>query len=117
MQAVNSLKNIVTDDQTLGKYPATSPIITLQQILDRIQEKNQLQGHWGTIYSVSISPDGQKIATASQDGTVKIWNQKGDNIQTLTGHQGAVYSVSFSPDGQKIATASEDKTAKIWNLC
>ncbi len=40
MQAVNSLKNIVTDDQTLSKYPATSPIITLQQILDRIQEKN-----------------------------------------------------------------------------
>ncbi|TRU28466.1 MAG: hypothetical protein EWV92_21750 [Microcystis aeruginosa Ma_MB_S_20031200_S102] len=116
MHAVNSLKNIVTDGQTLSKYPATSPIITLQQILDRIQEKNQLQGHRGTIYSVSISPDGQKIATASQDGTVKIWNQKGENIQTLTGHQGAVYSVSFSPDGQKIATASEDKTAKIWNL-
>ncbi|NCR25456.1 MAG: hypothetical protein GPJ25_03145 [Microcystis aeruginosa LE13-04] len=116
MQAVNSLKNIVTDDQTLGKYPATSPIITLQQILDRIQEKNQLQGHRGTIYSVSISPDRQKIATASQDGTVKIWNKKGENIQTLTGHRGAVYSVSFSPDGQKIATASEDKTAKIWNL-
>ncbi|ARI84343.1 AAA-like domain-containing protein [Microcystis aeruginosa] len=116
MQAVNSLKNIVTDDQTLSKYPATSPIITLQQILDRIQEKNQLQGHRGTIYSVSISPDRQKIASASQDKTVKIWNQKGENIQTLTGHQGAVYSVIFSPDGQKIATASEDKTAKIWNL-
>ncbi|TRU36024.1 MAG: hypothetical protein EWV50_15955 [Microcystis aeruginosa Ma_MB_F_20061100_S20] len=116
MQAVNSLKNIVTDGQPLSKYPATSPIITLQQILDRIQEKNQLQGHRGTIYSVSISPDRQKIATASQDKTVKIWNQKGENIQTLTGHQGAVYSVSFSPDGQKIATASEDKTAKIWNL-
>jgi WD40 repeat protein len=116
MQAVNTLKSIVTDDQTLSKYPATSPIITLQQILDRIQEKNQLKGHKGTIYSVSISPDGQKIATASEDGTVKIWNQKGENIQTLKGHQGAVYSVSFSPDGQKIATASEDKTAKIWNL-
>ncbi|MFM6372883.1 MAG: AAA-like domain-containing protein [Microcystis panniformis] len=116
MQAVNSLKNIVTDGQTLSKYPATSPIITLQQILDRIQEKNQLQGHRGTIYSVSISPDGQKIATASQDGTVKIWNQKGENIQTLTGHQGAVYSVSFSPDGQKIATASRDGTIKIWDL-
>lgn len=116
MQAVNSLKNIVTDGQTLSKYPATSPIITLQQILDRIQEKNQLQGHRGTIYSVSISPDRQKIATASQDGTVKIWNQKGENIQTLTGHQGAVYSVSFSPDGQKIVTTSRDKTARLWNL-
>lgn len=116
MQAVNSLKNIVTDDQTLSKYPATSPIITLQQILDRIQEKNQLQGHRGTIYSVSISPDRQKIASASQDKTVKIWNQKGENIQTLTGHQGAVYSVIFSPDGQKIATASRDGTIKIWDL-
>lgn len=116
MQAVNSLKNIVTDGQTLSKYPATSPIITLQQILDRIQEKKQLQGHRGTIYSVSISPDRQKIATASQDGTVKIWNQKGENIQTLTGHQGAVYSVSFSPDGQKIVTTSRDKTARLWNL-
>jgi WD40 repeat protein len=66
-------------------------------------------------YDVSFSPDGQTIAAASDDGTVKRWGRDGGTLKTLEGHSGTVYRVSFSPDGQTIATASNDKTVKLWN--
>ncbi len=56
------------------------------------------------------------VASASYDKTVKLWNRKGQLLQTLQGHSGSVNSVAFSPDGQTIASASYDNTVKLWNL-
>ncbi len=55
-----------------------------------------------------------KIASASGDKTVKIWNVYGGELNTFRGHSDKVWQVAFSPDGTKIASASEDKTIKIW---
>jgi WD40 repeat protein len=117
MKAGIELKSLIQkDNRLLQDYPATSPILALQQILDNIQEKNQLEGHQETVNSVSFSPDSQWIATASRDGTARLWDVQGKERVTLPGHTGDVYSVSFSPDGQIIATASKDSTVKLWNL-
>jgi WD40 repeat protein len=68
------------------------------------------------IRSIAFSPDGKKIATASLDKTVKIWNsQSGQELAHLAGHVGGILCVSFSPDGKMIATASADRTAKLWD--
>ncbi|BAY24401.1 WD-40 repeat protein [Calothrix sp. NIES-2100] len=115
METAQKLKEIVKDNRPLEKYPATSPIVTLQTMLDDIHESNQLEGHEGEVYSATFSPNGQRIISASADHTVKVWNSQGKWLFDLKGHQGKVYRASFSPDGQRIVTASEDKTAKVWN--
>ncbi|MEG5043386.1 nSTAND1 domain-containing NTPase [Microcoleus sp. B4-C1] len=75
-----------------------------------------LSGHRDIVTSVSFSPDGKTLASASHDNTVKIWNLANKKLlQTLTGHKDWVLGVSFSPDGQTIASASVDKTVKLWN--
>ncbi|MDB9475593.1 TIR domain-containing protein, partial [Dolichospermum circinale] len=89
----------------------------LQAPLSDTSEKNRLLGHSGTIFSVSVSPDGRTLASGSQDKTIKLWNlDTGKEIRTLSGHSNFVYSVSFSPDGRTLASGGGDNTIKLWNL-
>jgi Flp pilus assembly protein TadD len=65
---------------------------------------------------VAFSPDGQRLASASSDQTVKIWETAtGKELLALKGHADVVDSVAFSPDGQRLASASNDQTVKIWD--
>jgi WD40 repeat protein/energy-coupling factor transporter ATP-binding protein EcfA2 len=69
-----------------------------------------------SIFGVKFSPDGQTIATAGGDTTVRLWNLNGQEIKTLGRHNNFVTSVSFSQDGKTIASTSADNTVKLWSL-
>ncbi|MBD2538185.1 CHAT domain-containing protein [Coleofasciculus sp. FACHB-SPT36] len=90
-------------------------VTVLQQAVYGVREYNRLEGHQRTVISLSFSPDGQTIASASDDGTVKLWQPNGTLLRTLEGHRDKVKSVSFSPDSQMVASASYDKTVKLWH--
>ncbi len=72
-------------------------------------------GHSGIVLGVAWSPDGTRIASASADQTVQVWEAgNGKRLQTYRGHTDIVLGVAWSPDGTRIASASADQTVQVW---
>jgi WD40 repeat protein len=72
--------------------------------------------HEQPVNSAQFSPDGQRVVTASKDGTARLWDAtSGKPIGESMKHDNEVWSAQFSPDGQRVVTASADKTARVWD--
>ncbi|MEG4188954.1 WD40 repeat domain-containing protein, partial [Microcoleus sp. Pol17_C1] len=103
--------------QPLKAKPSIELVGALQQAVSEVRERNRLETHSDGVTSVSFSPDGKTLASASIDKTIKLWDvTTGKQIRTLQGHSDVVWSVSFSPDGKTLASASDDKTIKLWDV-
>lgn len=72
----------------------------------------------GPVNSLSISPDGAKLAVGvadNGDGTVFIIDRVSGNLMSFWAHPYSVADVAFSPDGSMLATGAVDRAAKVWN--
>jgi WD40 repeat protein len=104
---------------TLNRYrttlprPLLEPAWPLPDPLHRIQSLRS--DHTGAVTSCAFSLDGALLATASQDGTARLWQVSDRSLQAvLTGHTGGVWDCAFSPDGTLLATTGDDHTVRLW---
>jgi WD40 repeat protein len=118
LEALRAGKQLQALDKSVrAKADAQMQVVTaLHQAVYGVKERNRLEGHTGELNSVSFSPDGQTLASASDDTTIKLWHISAKELKTLRGHNSWVNSVRFSPDGQVLASGSRDNTVKLWTL-
>ncbi|MBD1805606.1 hypothetical protein H6F98_09115 [Microcoleus sp. FACHB-SPT15] len=117
LRAARRLKTLETENLSSPQVEPDTQlqvVTALSQAVYSTAERNRLEGHSDVISHISFSPNGQLIASASDDQTVKLWNPNGSLVTTLRGHQGSVTHVAFSPDSKLIASASWDGTVKLW---
>ena len=82
---------------------------------------NQIEGYMGGVFAISYSNDGEFLAAAHDDHTIRLWkpkehDQRNEN-HILRGHDKQIYAITFSHDasGSMLASASEDNTIRLWN--
>jgi WD40 repeat protein len=86
------------------------------------KELRRFEGHASDVLSLSLSPYGRILATASGrdydrgDDTVRLWDvATGKELRRLTGHRNAVGCVAFAPDGKTLASAGRDGQVLVWD--
>ncbi len=101
----------------MKKIIILSMYFLLTLTVSKAQLIKKFNGHSSNITSVKFSPDGNIMASCSEDNTIKLWYTKTNYLKlTLNGHTKKINSICFSADGTKLISASDDKTIIIWNM-
>ena len=88
-----------------------------QYLTYQFEVTKELTDHKNSVRSVVFNPDGDLIATGSEDTTVKLWNgDSGKRVKALMRHPAPVLCVAFSPDGNIVASGSSDGTISFWDV-
>ena len=94
--------------------------VNLQWAVNRVKETQRMTGVPSiivrSIVSPKINPDDQIIASAGEDGSIKLWDLQGKLLKSWKADSKRIWNVAFSPDKQLLASSGEDGKVRIWNL-
>ncbi len=77
----------------------------------------ETRGHRGQILALKASPDGALLASAGDDGALRIWDRASEQLkQSLLAHDGPIADLAWSPNSQQLATVGQDGQTRIWSL-
>src|SRR5262249_4517841 len=103
-----------------------SEVVRLFQARCNAQEHRTFSGRTPGLSAVALSPDGQRLATATTGkgtGQIKVWDPKkpAEPVWTRASHKGpadrhGVTALAFCPDGKQLASGGSDRTVRVWNL-
>jgi WD40 repeat protein len=101
-----------------GKFVAVASTIGiwLYDAADVTKQPRFISGHGEEVQQVAFSPDSTKLASASLDRTVGVWDvATGERLQSFEGARSGFQAVAFSPDGKLVAAATSDQNAiRLW---
>ncbi|HWO18301.1 MAG TPA: PQQ-binding-like beta-propeller repeat protein [Kofleriaceae bacterium] len=101
------------------QLPADASFLRARHIATRESPTliRNLAGHAAAVLACAMTPDGQRVVSASDDRTLKVWDlATSQEAWTLAGHAAWVRACAVTPDGRHVVSASDDKTLKVWDL-
>ncbi len=129
LNTVNKFLSTGNYDQCLDEAQKISENYRQNQALENLIQKCRDKVFWKTVtpqdfaqhsdavWAVTFTPDGQTVASGSQDTTLKLWDIKsGTETKSLVGDSSAIYSVDFNSDGTEISSGSGLWRILEWNL-
>jgi WD40 repeat protein len=87
----------------------------LQRAVQASRAIKVINAHEGRVNDVTFSPKGDRLATAGEDETVKIWDVKTWKLLHTLRHDHEVWRVFFRPDGKQVLAVSGGQEARLWD--
>lgn len=114
-QTVPLIKSLELAVESIRNYDTLAGEQALLRGLELLPRPLARLAHNNTVTWVAFSPDGKRLATASDDNSTRIWDvETGKELERIEFNDGVIF-VTFGLDGRNLATASRDNVATLWN--